>query len=47
MKRGIVFVKKANMWLYYEVNNKQHVSDVMRWFASKEEAQKEYEKNGI
>jgi hypothetical protein len=44
MKRGIKFVKRANMWCYYEVFNKLNTSDKVEWFNTKEGAKERMEK---
>ena len=39
MKKGIVYVKKAGMWLYYETYNVEHRSDYEEFFDTKEQAE--------
>ncbi len=47
MKKGIVFSKKANMWLYYEAHNTHGTQDKMVWCDSKEQAESKLkEENG-
>ena len=38
IKRGIKFVRKANLWCYYEAFNMANVPDRVEWFDSEEKA---------
>lgn len=44
MYKGIKYVKKAGMWLFYQCFNDKNKKDINEWFDTEEEARKRYEK---